>query len=177
MSSPQVGADAVRYFLLREIPPTEDGDFTYEKFEKRYNSDLAAGLGNLVARVTKLAKIFNIQFSNSNKISNSKFQTETNKTWKISKKALDNFKFNEALMAIWDLIGFCDKYIERQKPWQFLSQNPKPKAQSPKPKEIIFDLLFTLNQIANLLQPFLPETAEKILKQIKTKKGEPLFPR
>ncbi|PJB98939.1 MAG: methionine--tRNA ligase, partial [Candidatus Nealsonbacteria bacterium CG_4_9_14_0_8_um_filter_36_17] len=49
------GTDAVRYFLLREITPTEDGDFTYEKFEARYNSDLASGLGNLVARVLTLA--------------------------------------------------------------------------------------------------------------------------
>ena len=49
------GADATRYFILREISPTEDGDFTYEKFEERYNSDLAKGLGNLVARVLTLA--------------------------------------------------------------------------------------------------------------------------
>jgi methionyl-tRNA synthetase len=49
------GVDAVRYFLLREISPFEDGDFTYEKFEERYNGDLASGLGNLVARVTKMA--------------------------------------------------------------------------------------------------------------------------
>jgi methionyl-tRNA synthetase len=52
------GVDAVRYFLLREIPSVEDGDFTYEKFETRYNADLAGGIGNLVARTLGIAKVF-----------------------------------------------------------------------------------------------------------------------
>jgi len=60
------GTDAVRYFLLREIPSTEDGDFTYEKFGKRYNSDLAAGLGNLVARTITVAAKLNTKFQISN---------------------------------------------------------------------------------------------------------------
>jgi methionyl-tRNA synthetase len=59
------GVDAVRYYLLREILPPDDGDFTYEKFEQRYNSDLAGGVGNLVARVLGIAgRISNFQFIN-----------------------------------------------------------------------------------------------------------------
>ena len=161
------GLDAVRYFLLREIPPTEDGDFTYEKFEKRYNSDLAGGLGNLVARVIKLAKISNFQFSISKQSPISKFQTIINKTWKKYHKALGEFKFNEALISIWDLISFCDRYIEKERPWQ----------KSKKQLSIINDLLFTLNKIAQFIQPFLPETSEKIFKQLRTKTAKPLFPR
>jgi methionyl-tRNA synthetase len=163
------GTDAVRYFLLREASPFEDLDFTYEKFEKRYNSDLAAGLGNLVARVITLAARSNSKFQipNSKQIPNLKFQTIINKTWKNWKKALDNFKFNEALISIWDLISFCDGYIEKERPWE----------KSNKQLSIINDLLSVLANISQFLQPFLPETSEKILKQIKTKKPEILFPR
>lgn len=170
------GTDAVRYFLLREIPPAEDGDFTYEKFEGRYNSDLASGLGNLVARVTTLgAKL---------KIKNEKLRiTEQNskiiqETWRKYKTSLENFKFNEALNSIWELISFCDRYIEKERPWE----------ESNNQLLIISNLLFTLANIAQMLRPFLPETSEKIFKQLgikptdkkfkfKIKKEKPLFPR
>jgi len=159
------GADAVRYFLLREIPPTEDGDFTYQKFEGRYNSDLAKGLGNLVARVITLATKFKVK-SEKLKVA-VKNQKVINDTWKRYRRALDEFKFNEALVSIWELISFCDKYIEKERPWE----------KSKKQKEVIGNLLSTIGEIAKLLKPFLPETSEKILKQIETKKSRPLFPR
>jgi methionyl-tRNA synthetase len=163
------GTDPVRYFLLREIPPTEDGDFTYEKFEQRYNSDLAKGLGNLVARVVTLATKFKIQNAKCKiTVQNSKFNKEIEKTKKIWEKNLDEFKFNEALISVWDLISFCDRYIEKERPWE----------KSKKQKEVIIDnLLLAVDEVAKLLQPFLPETSEKILKQLKTKKSKPLFPR
>ena len=161
------GTDPVRYFLLREILPTEDGDFTEEKFEDRYNADLAKGLGNLVARVITLAKISNFQFPIFNKFSNSNFQITVNKTRKECGRFLNEFRFNEALTAVWELISFCDKYIEEKKPWE----------ESKNQKEVISDLLSTLKEIAELLKPFLPETSDKIIQQIKTKKSQPLFPR
>ena len=180
------GCDPVRYFLLREIPPTEDGDFTYQKFEERYNADLASGLGNLVARVVTLAAELKTQKSNlKNRASkgsegedenevfiapetqNLKLKEEIKKTQQKYKKALAEFKFNEALISTWELISFCDKYIERERPWE----------KSEKQLSIINNLLFALDNIAQLLQPFLPETSEKIKKQLKTKKSQPLFPR
>ncbi|MCL0056707.1 methionine--tRNA ligase [Dehalococcoidia bacterium] len=160
------GTDAVRYFLLREIPATEDGDFTYEKFEQRYNADLASGLGNLVARVVTLAaklKMKNEKLKTTTK--NLKINKIIDKTWKSYKKSLDEFKFNEALIVIWQLISFCDKLIERERPWEAKNQ------------KAINNLLFSLAEIAKMLEPFLPETSEKILKQLKTKKSQPLFPR
>ena len=168
------GCDPVRYFLLREIPATEDGDFTYEKFEQRYNSDLAAGIGNLVARVITLAARSSSKFQNpkSKQIPNSKLRTTIKKTWKEYKKALDDFKFNEALIAIWKLISFCDKYIEKERPWSFDPAQDKEKI-----NEVIGNLLFAVNEIAKLLEPFLPETSEKILEQLKTQKSQPLFPK
>ena len=80
---------------------------------------------------------------------------------------LEEFKFNEALVSIWDLIAFCDKLIDDEKPWE----------NSDKKINSISDLLLTLVEIAKLLQSFLPETSEKILKQLETKKSEVLFPR
>lgn len=176
------GTDPVRYFLLREIPPTEDGDFTYEKFEERYNADLAKGLGNLVARVITLAKNSKFQLPSTARSeakgkkrdisSPSNFQKIVDTTQEKYRRALEGFKFNEALIAIWELISFCDKYIEETKAWE----------KSEKQKLIISDLVFALSEIAELLEPFLPQTSEKILKNIrqlaeKTKKSEQLFPR
>jgi len=92
------------------------------------------------------------------------------------------------LIAVWELIGFCDKYIEKEQPWRLLS-NPKSKIQNPKLKEVIGNLLFAISNIAEMLQSFLPETSEKIFKQLglkstnkkplkfRVKKGKPLFPR
>lgn len=181
------GTDAVRYFLLREIPPTEDGDFTEEKFQQRYNGDLASGLGNLVARVLTLAQ--NSEFKSQKSKIQIKIQKEIDKTWKDYKIALENFKFNEALSSIWQLISFCDRYIEKERPWEIKSQNSKAKSQ-----KVIYNLLIALANIAQMLQPFLPKTSEKIFKQLgikpikdlrfkiqdlrfKIKKEKPLFPR
>ena len=156
--------DAVRYYLLREIPSTEDGDFTYQKFEARYNADLAGGIGNLLARVRSMAEKTGFEQSQF-------IKKEIEKTWNKYKKALDEFKFNKALESIWELISYCDKYIEDKKPWQGNSD------------KVLGDLLYALDNIAVLLKPFLPETSEKILKEIerkdkfKNKKGKVLFPR
>jgi len=159
------GVDAVRYFFLREIPTTEDGDFTLEKFIERYNGDLANGLGNLVARIITLAQISNFQLPISKKIQNSKFRNEIENTWRNWRKTIEEFKFNEALGIVWELISFCDRYIEKERPWENKNQ------------EVISDLLVAIKNIAELLQPFLPETSAKILEQLKTKKSQPLFPR
>jgi len=162
------GTDPVRYFLLREIPSTEDGDFTYQKFEGRYNSDLAKGLGNLVARVFTMAKKLKAQNSKlKTTTQNLKLKKETDNTWEKYKKALEEFKFNEALISIWELISFCDRYIEKERPWE----------EKENQEEVIGNLLFAISNIAEMLKPFLPETSEKILEQLKTKEAKPLFPR
>jgi len=155
------GVDAVRYYLLREIISTEDGDFTYEKFETRYNSDLAGGIGNLVARVLGIASKADLKNTKITKATNDKVK-ETRDKYILS---LEKFKFNEALISIWELISYCDKYINDEKLWE-----------SKKP-EVINDLFFAIKEISILLKPFLPETAEKIEKSVESKKSEMLFPR
>lgn len=170
------GTDAVRYFLLREIPSSEDGDFSIKKFEARYNADLAAGLGNLTARVLAMAASLNLK--SSKQVSDSSLQTTIDKTWKSYKCALDNFKFNEALISIWELISFCDRYIEKEKPWEKSAQQTS----------VIYFLLTVLADIARMLQPFLPQTSKEIFKRLGIKSGDeklefnvqkekPLFPR
>ena len=163
------GTDAVRYFFSREIPSTEDGDFSYEKFEGRYNADLAGGLGNLVARVVTLAtrEISNDQFLISKQFSNKQFQNLIEKTRDEVQQILDEFQFSVALDKIWEIIHFCDKYIEEKRPWE----------ESDHQKEVIGDLLLAVSHIAEFLQPFLPKTSEKITQQLQQGKGESLFPR
>jgi methionyl-tRNA synthetase len=160
------GTDAVRYYLLRELNPVEDGDFTYEKFEQRYNSDLAGGIGNLVARTLGVVnKISNFQFSISNKFSNSNLQIKIEEIKTNYKLAIENFKFNEALASVWEIISFCDKYINEEKLWET------------KDEKVINDLFLAIKEISDLLLPFLPETSEKIKQQLENKKSEILFPR
>ncbi len=154
------GVDAVRYYLLREITPTQDGDFTFEKFEQRYNSDLAGGIGNLVARVLGVSKGLKVAPKATRNT-----QQEVKEIKKICDTAIENFKFNEALSSIWELISYCDKYINDKKLWET------------KDKKVLEDLFFALNEISGLLNPFLPETSEKIKKALIERKSKVLFPK
>ena len=160
------GTDPVRYFVLREMHPTEDSDFSIEKFEQRYNSDLAGGIGNLVARTIAMASKLKVK-SEKLKVKSEKLKNEIERVKKDSKKFLDEFKFNESLKSIWELISFCDKYINEEKPWEGKENAP----------QVVLDVLLVLHEISDLLLPFLPETAEKIKKSVEAGTSEMLFPR
>lgn len=158
------GCDAVRYFLLREIPALGDGDFTFEKFEKRYNSDLAGGIGNLLSRTLVMINKKNVIFNRNPEA------IFVDKNREVDKKIKDNFiQFNDALSEIWELVSFCDKYIEEKKPWAIEDKDEN---------EIVFsNIIYSLKNMSQMLKPFLPHTAEKMEEQIKTFRPEPLFPR
>jgi len=152
------GIDALRYFLLAKINPYGDSDFSVEKFEDAYNADLANGLGNLVARVAKLAEL--------NKI----IIADKKETLSIPKYNghLDRFEFNLALETIWQDIKKLDTDINNDKPWETHDKNK------------IANYAIRLKKVTIALQPFLPQTAEKILQQFKgpeISSQPPLFPR
>ena len=158
--------DPVRYFLLREFSPFGDGDFSYERFEERYNADLANGLGNFVSRVLTMAeKRFGkekIDISPASPVFKEKNEDLESQIF----KKMEQFKFNEALAIIWDFISFCDQYIEENKVW------------GDNNKKNLKNLLFSLEKIAQHLKAFLPETAMRIKSQLeKREKKEVLFPR
>jgi len=173
------GTDSVRYYFLREIPAYDDGDFSYKKFEERYNGDLANGLGNFTARVLTLAlrdANMRIQANDANKFLEKGVIEKIDLTKKIIEEKMAEFKFHEALAAIWDLIGFGDLYVNENKPWAISDEDQKIK--------IIFNLVVILDNVAAMLKPFLPQTSEKITNSIVWKdnilhiqKPKILFPR
>ena len=167
------GIDPVRYFLLREIPSDEDGDFSTEKLEARYRGDLANGLGNFTARVLTLGE--QISPLEPGTI-DADIEREIRTARDAIGKNLESFKLHEALAALWQLIHFGDRYVDEKKPWAIKSE--------PQKRDVIFNLITILDNVGALLVPFLPGTAEKITSCIewekdvlRIKKGEVLFPR
>lgn len=153
------GADPVRYYLFRYTVLFEDGDISEKKLTQAYNSDLANGLGNLVARVARLCEKNGVEASD-NPLSH----------FPEVEKHLDNYKFNEALSFIWSKISDSDKKINQEKPWELEGE---------KAKQVLSELVESIRQIAFNLMPFLPETSETILTQFsgQIKSADPLFPR
>lgn len=154
------GTDPVRYYLLAKAHPWEDGDFSIKKLEDAYNSDLANGLGNLVARIAKLAEKAGVI--------NEVLPTEA--VDEQVKHNIEQFRFDEALKSIWEQIANLDRLIEEKKPWTLEGHELS---------ETIVDIISKLLPIVGNLRIFLPETAEKILKQFTGKviSQKPLFPR
>lgn len=165
----QYGTDALRYYLLAKISPFQDGDFSTEKFVQSYNADLANGLGNLVARVAKLSENAGFVLPETHK-----HTLETIPSIITYFDALEEGKFHEALSFIWEKIGKLDKFINDEKPWELAKSNPD------KLTSILAACIADIQQIALLLEPFMPETAEKIAEQFKGPKivsSKALFPR
>lgn len=154
------GIDALRYYLLREIPSYDDGDFSYRRLDEVYSSDLANELGNLVMRITTLAEKDGLN------INNETIKQLNNDTI----RKFETFQFNILLEEIWKRIKLLNKSTDNFAPW---------KKTSLERKEFLTNSLNDINQVGYELQPFLPETAEKILKatQGKITKITPLFPR
>uniref|UniRef100_A0A7C4M5F6 Methionine--tRNA ligase n=1 Tax=candidate division CPR3 bacterium TaxID=2268181 RepID=A0A7C4M5F6_UNCC3 len=156
------GVDPLRYFLIREIPTTDDGDFSFERFDERYESDLANSLGNLVSRVTNIAEKNGIEF----RIMNQESRIDLEEYFR-------EYKLDRALEAIWEKVYEANKYVDETKPWS-IKDDPE------KLDLIINNLLNSIKNIAEALTPFMPETAKKILKIFESEKivkSEPLFPK
>jgi len=153
----EYGLDALRYFVAREFNQFEDTDISREKLKTAYNANLANGLGNLVARVMKLAES-NLDVP----IGQSRALTIHGEL----KEALDKFEIQKAANYIWSEMGKLDAEIQKTKPWES------------KDKEVIVSLVTKLAQIGYSLAVFMPETSAKIAEAIKANKMPgTLFPR
>lgn len=163
------GADALRYYFLAKFSPFSDGDFSEKKFIEVYNSDLANGLGNLIARVAKLCESIDYQQMGSE----SRISEHIIEDGEYS-RALQKFKFNEAMFYIWKKITALDQYINQEKPWALIKTN------SQKVRAILAHCVDEIQEISLLLAPFMPDTSQQILEQFKGPKilsQKPLFPR
>jgi methionyl-tRNA synthetase len=159
----EYGADALRYFLLREISSFEDSPFTMERFKDAYNAGLANGLGNLVSRIMKLAETY---------LSEPIFSASAQpKPANITKNAIEKFNLQTAMEGIWIYIRNIDEAIQKREPFKVIKQDKK------RGVEMIKEHVLELFYVAKMLEPFMPETAEKIQKLILTNKmpEKPLF--
>lgn len=157
------GTDATRYLLLRHIHPVEDSDVSWAKFDEWYTANLANGLGNLVARVMKLAQDnLDAPITRPEPVA---FPTEfTN--------AIDHFEFNKAMDFVWSKIQALDQRINAEEPFKLVKSDPVAG------KKLIAELVTELYWIGRYLNPFMPATNELIKSTIlANKKPENLFKR
>jgi len=195
----EFGADAFRYFLLREVPFGQDGDFSRAALVNRINSDLADGLGNLLSRTLTMIERFaggqipepghDVQTAGE-----AEFMQFTGELMALTKDHIEQLRFNRALETIWELIlQHCDRYIELNAPWT-LAKKP---ADKPRLHRVLYKLAYALVFSIPFLYPFMPQTTIEIARQlglnprlngkklefdpllpgIRIAKGKPLFPR
>lgn len=161
----EYGVDAVRYYVLHEIPYANDGNLTNELLVERINSDLANVLGNLVNRTVAMGnKYFEgkvINPSVSDDVDNVLISMINELDKRIEVK-MDTLEVGAALDEIFDLLRRSNKYIDETMPW-VLAKDPN---NSDRLQTVLYNLLESIRVSANLIRPFLPETADKILEQI-----------
>lgn len=159
------GLDATKYFLLREVPISQDGVFSPEEFVNRYNFDLCNDLSNLLNRtVSMVNKYFDGKVPEYNGTPN-----EVDESLEIAckekkekfEKLFENFEFSNSIQEIWNLISRTNKYIDETMPWSQAKENKIENL-----KSTIYHLIENLRQIAILIKPFMNETSENILNQI-----------
>ena len=161
------GVDAVRYYLLSEMPHAQDGTITYETIIERFNSDLANTLGNLVNRTVAMSnKYFDgvIQSPDAVEDIDNELKEMALSTLGEVTKLLDTYKVSDALSKIFDLAKRCNKYIDETMPWALAKDEEK----KDRLGTVLYNLIEGIRFIAVLLEPFMPETSVKILEQIGT---------
>ena len=162
----QFGVDAIRYYLLHEIPYANDGTITYELLIDRINSDLANILGNLVNRTISMSqKYFDgivyepTTYTELDLEVRDMVMALPNKV----KEKMDDLKVADAIDEIFEVLRRCNKYIDETTPWVLAKENNIERL-----KTVLYTLLESIRSCAVLLQPFLPDTADSIFKQLNT---------
>ena len=155
------GVDAVRYYLLSEMPYTSDGSITYETMIERFNSDLANTLGNLVNRTIAMTnKYFGgvIQAPSEAEDVDGELKDTAISTVKKVDELLSTYRVSDALEAIFSLAKRSNKYIDETMPWALAKDESKKERLG----TVLYNLLESIRFISVLISPFMPETAEKI---------------
>ncbi len=157
----EFGVDAFRYFLLREMPFGQDGDFSIEALRRRYNSDLANDLGNLISRVVEMTDRF---LGGKLPSQSDPEKHEYPKRWAEKTPAIhaamENLNFSEALSIIWSVISSLNQYVNEQAPWKLQKTSPE------KVEPVLFNLVWSIRIVMGWLEPFMPQTAAKVQAQI-----------
>lgn len=162
------GADAVRYFLLREVPFDSHGDVSEEKLRARYEGDLANGLGNLVSRITTLVEKYLDGVVPRGTVPDQPLILDRHE------ELFAQYKFHEILALIWQEVARANKIVDESKLWELAKTDLEEFARVAK------EVLVIIEDVATQLLPFIPDSAQKILDAVtaeKITKAEPLFPR
>lgn len=180
-----LGADAFRYFVLREVPLGGDGDFSHEALLTRYNSELANDLGNLLNRTLGMVTRYLGEHVAWRQLDDEKLVTACGRAVAEWQEALDAMAPSKALTAVWQLVRAGNEYIEAEAPW---------KQAKPDQEVILWNVLELCRHLAMLIEPFMPERAAEMRRQLgldeaatmpawrpgrvySVRPGQPLFPR
>jgi len=147
--------DALRYFLVREIPFGEDGDFSEDALKARINGELVADLGNLVSRVLTLAEKHGGPFRG-------KPELEKELDFRSIEKKIDALELHHTLDGVWSFVRACNKYINDKEPWKLDGEELS---------NVLYNLLEAVRVISILILPFMPEISGRISKQLGVKVG------
>jgi methionyl-tRNA synthetase len=154
--------EAVRYFLMREIQFDNDGDFSYKKFDERYEADLANGLGNLTNRVLVMVeKYCDSVIPETTEVNQEMVDYLNNTIYKDYKNAMDIWRFDRALESVWKFISYCDQMISDRQPWAMMKAGKEVEV-----KNMLHHLSEGLRHVAVMIWPIMPETSEKLLTQL-----------
>lgn len=148
------GVDAFRYYFARHIPTLDDGDFTWEKFEAAYNNELANELGNLVSRIANMVSRYQAGVIGDV----IKAEHDANAYY----EAMRDLQFNKALDEVWLNVRSLNQYLEEVKPWEVAKKRERDSEAEAHLAEILGHAVGTLQQVAVLIEPFMPTTARLI---------------
>ena len=161
------GVDAVRYFLIHEMPYDNDGTITWELVVERYNAELANVLGNLVNRTISMSNKYFDGVVNATgvdeDVDNDLIKVVTETAAKVERK-MDELRVNDAISEVFTLFRRCNKYIDETEPWVLA----KDEAKKDRLSQVMYNLTESIVIGASLLAPYMPDTAEKIFKQLNT---------